>query len=193
MEPQEKPKFSWIRLAVISAIVILTTLAVGGTTWYVMDQNAERERGELEKQIQELEDQKAIESTDTESVKEEKNTEVKDSDSATRNGVTMEISPTSGPVNTKVQVEITGLDNYDYTDLFFRSAGGWVPSVHQKITNENSKYSGTYIIPSTVLTSAASNAQNPTKLTPTDKGEGEIVLTSGTSPSQEITIPFTLK
>lgn len=57
METETKEKVNWQRLAITTGIVLLTALAVGGTTWYVMDKNAKDEKAANEKSITELQEQ----------------------------------------------------------------------------------------------------------------------------------------
>lgn len=57
MEPQENKKVNWKRLSIMVAIVLVTALAIGGTTWYLMDQNAKKDKEASDKQAQELQKQ----------------------------------------------------------------------------------------------------------------------------------------
>lgn len=61
----EEPKFNVKRLLITTGFVVLAALAVGGTTWYVMDANQKKDAQQYEKQIQELEEQKNQEKTET--------------------------------------------------------------------------------------------------------------------------------
>ncbi len=196
---KSKEKINVTRLLVTIAIVLVTALVVGGVTWYYMDKSAkdlkeanDNEVQALEKQITILKKAKITETSNNTTTNKTNGDTAIDSASNTKNGVTLEITPTKGTVGTVVSVKITGLNSYSYTNLFFRSAGGHFPSDNLAITNTSGSFSGTYTIPSNVLTSSSPNAQNPTVSTPTDKGAGKIVLTDAISPDQEITIPFTV-
>lgn len=57
MEPNEKPKFDWKRLLITTGIVLVATLVVGGTTWYVMDKSAKEVQKANEESIAALEKQ----------------------------------------------------------------------------------------------------------------------------------------
>jgi len=57
MEPK-KEKVNGKRLGITLTIMLLTALAVGGTMWYLMDQNAKSERTANEQQVAELQKQK---------------------------------------------------------------------------------------------------------------------------------------
>lgn len=64
-------KFNWTRLLITVGIVVLTTVAVGGSTWYVMGEQAKKDKEATERQIQALEKQVKENSTASESVKTE--------------------------------------------------------------------------------------------------------------------------
>jgi hypothetical protein len=62
MEPSElneKPKFNWQRLLITVGIVIVTAGAIGGTTWYVMNQQAKNDKANTDKQVSDLQKQVA--------------------------------------------------------------------------------------------------------------------------------------
>ncbi len=62
MEPNEmneKPKFNWQRLLITVGIVIVTAGAIGGSTWYVMNQQAKNDKANTDKQVSDLQKQVA--------------------------------------------------------------------------------------------------------------------------------------
>jgi uncharacterized protein YxeA len=62
MEPNElneKPKFNWQRSLITVGIVIVTAGVIGGTTWYVMNQQAKTDKTNTDKQVSELQKQVA--------------------------------------------------------------------------------------------------------------------------------------
>lgn len=52
---EQKTKFDWKRSLITIALVLFTAAVVGGTVWYVMDQNAKNEKEATDKSIQALE------------------------------------------------------------------------------------------------------------------------------------------
>jgi hypothetical protein len=63
---EEKPGINWKRIIITTAFVLLSAAIVGGTTWYIMDKNAndikasnDKSVSELQKQIDELKTAKA--------------------------------------------------------------------------------------------------------------------------------------
>lgn len=60
----EEHKFNWKRFGIMVAIVILTAGAVGGATWFFMDQYAQEQQDELQAQIDELRSQVNEEATE---------------------------------------------------------------------------------------------------------------------------------
>ena len=57
MENETKEKINWKRLLITLGIVIVTTVVIGGVTWFFMDQQAKDEKTANDKQILELEKQ----------------------------------------------------------------------------------------------------------------------------------------
>ena len=60
MEPtelNEKPKFNWKRLLITVGIVIITAGAIGGSVYYVMNQQATKDKESAEKTAQDLQKQ----------------------------------------------------------------------------------------------------------------------------------------
>jgi len=60
MEPNElneKPKFNWKRLLITVGIVIVTAGAIGGSVYYVMNQQAQKDKESAEKTAQDLQKQ----------------------------------------------------------------------------------------------------------------------------------------
>lgn len=57
MDPQEKEKFNWKRLFITIAIVILTSVVVGGVVWYMMDLQAEEQKDSYETQVKNFQNQ----------------------------------------------------------------------------------------------------------------------------------------
>jgi len=57
MEPQTKEKFNWSRFGITVGLVLLAAFVVGGTTWYIMDQNAKDIKSSNDKSISALQSQ----------------------------------------------------------------------------------------------------------------------------------------
>ena len=60
MEPNElndKPKINWKRLLITVGIVIVTAGAIGGSVYYVMNQQAQKDKESAEKTVQDLQTQ----------------------------------------------------------------------------------------------------------------------------------------
>jgi type II secretory pathway pseudopilin PulG len=72
MEPtelNEKPKFNWQRLLITVGIVIVTAGAIGGSVYYVMNQQAQKDKESAEKTAQDLQKQVAdLQKTQTKTV-----------------------------------------------------------------------------------------------------------------------------
>jgi len=82
MEPNElndKPKFNWKRLLITVGIVIVTAGAIGGSVYYVMNQQAQKDKESAEKTAQDLQGQME-ELKKTDNVVEEGDTEKKYTD-----------------------------------------------------------------------------------------------------------------
>jgi type II secretory pathway pseudopilin PulG len=56
-ELNEKPKFNWKRLLITIGIVIITAGAIGGSIYYVMNQQATKDKKTADKQAQDLQKQ----------------------------------------------------------------------------------------------------------------------------------------
>lgn len=69
---ETKEKLNWQRLLITTGIVLVTAAAVGGTVWYLMDQNAKsiansnaKSIASLEKQVNELKGLSSVKTTTT--------------------------------------------------------------------------------------------------------------------------------
>ena len=117
---------------------------------------------------------------------------------ASKGGVTLTISPSSGPVGTAVDVRLAGVPaNTGFGVVSFKDSTGAFGEdelttdyvVDTRTLGEGGSLHLFYTIPANVLVIASPGAQSPNKKTPTTAGPGAIVLSVA---MVELEVPFTI-
>ena len=117
-----------------------------------------------------------------------------------RDGVTVTISPVSGPLGTAVNVQLSGMPAGTMAPFglvtFKDSTGAFGEDelttdyvIDPRTLAAGGSKTVTYRIPANVLVLESPGAQNPTKKAPTSTGRGYIVFTNATA---TVEVPFTV-
>ncbi len=115
-----------------------------------------------------------------------------------KNGVTMTVSPTSGTINSMVQVDVVGVKPIDaapFANITFRDSSGSGGedslttdyTLDTRKTRSNGSLRILYRIPANILVKASPDAQNPTRKAPTSLGVAHIVFSWA---GGEMEVPF---
>jgi hypothetical protein len=117
---------------------------------------------------------------------------------AEKGGITLTISPSSGPVGTAVDVKLTGVPaNTGYGVVSLKDSTGAFGEdgltsdyvVDSRMVGEGGSLHLVYKIPANVLVAASPDAQAATKKAPTTAGPGAVVFAGS---NVEIELPFTV-
>lgn len=100
-----------------------------------------------------------------------------------KNGITMCITPYSGPIGTSISIVLFGMPtNFEnpFASIGFQDStgapGADTITIDTRTLKTGEYYHTNYTIPDSVLVSAYSSAQNPSKKVPTNPGKGIIRL-----------------